>query len=103
MSVNEEKEKAAALCRLLAEKNFEFTAGNVAHVLGYSGTLLNTSLWNALALLAEPTKSERCSNVAIRDAIFECSECGASFVNEPIDGGWSYCPSCGREIEQQEK
>ena len=32
------------------------------------------------------------------EVIFDCSECLASFVNEPIDGGWSYCPNCGAKV-----
>ena len=32
------------------------------------------------------------------EVIFDCSECLASFVNEPIDGGWNYCPNCGARV-----
>lgn len=40
-----------------------------------------------------------CRNEAAEPGvIFECSECGAAFVNEPIDGEWSYCPNCGAKV-----
>lgn len=46
----------------------------------------------------------RCRNDATEPGImFECSECGASFVNEPVDGSWGYCPSCGAKVVGDER
>lgn len=43
-----------------------------------------------------------CRNEATEPGIlFECSECHAAFVNEPIDGWWDYCPNCGAKVVER--
>lgn len=44
-----------------------------------------------------------CRNEATAPSVlFECSECGACFVQEPIDGCFDYCPNCGARVTGRE-
>ncbi|GEM_PF-3580578 len=110
MITNEDRREVAEEMRQRMREGYNFTSLNIADEIDVNEAdyddpyRFDEDCWKRLADLIEPKPERTCENVATETGIlFTCSECHADFINEPIDGMFSYCPNCGAKVVSEDE
>lgn len=111
MITNEERRVIANEMRQMTNEDYDFDCLPIADAIAidyykYDDIWrFHQDCWERLADLIDLYQERTCHNEASEDTppLFCCSECGADFFNEPINGTWNYCPNCGARVVSEDE
>lgn len=109
MPTNEERREVAEKIRKMIEDRYNFTALNVADVIGVEEVVFDDryafdeACWLRLADLIEPEPEETAKKIKHGEPngsqqCYSCSKCSYGWHEDIYDKPFSYCPNCRAKL-----